>query len=36
MQLPAGESPAPLIEALEGQGARLQSLEVSTTPTAGW
>ncbi len=29
VQLPAGESPAPLIEALEGQGARLQSLEVS-------
>ena len=29
VQLPAGESPAPLIEALEGLGARLQSLEVS-------
>ena len=29
VQLPAGESPAPLIEALEGVGARLQSLEVS-------
>ena len=28
-QLPAGESPAPLIEALEGLGARLQALEVS-------
>jgi putative Mg2+ transporter-C (MgtC) family protein len=28
-QLPAGESPAPLIEELEGLGARLQSLEVS-------
>jgi putative Mg2+ transporter-C (MgtC) family protein len=28
-QLPAGESPAPLIEALEHVGARLQSLEVS-------
>jgi putative Mg2+ transporter-C (MgtC) family protein len=28
-QLPAGESPAPLIEALEHIGARLQSLEVS-------
>jgi putative Mg2+ transporter-C (MgtC) family protein len=27
-QLPAGESPAPLIEALEGFGARLQSLEI--------
>ena len=28
-QLPAGESPAPLIDALERFGARLQSLEVS-------
>jgi putative Mg2+ transporter-C (MgtC) family protein len=28
-QLPAGESPAPLIDELEGLGARLQSLEVS-------
>jgi len=28
-QLPAGESPAPLIDALEGLGARLQSLEIS-------
>jgi putative Mg2+ transporter-C (MgtC) family protein len=27
-QLPAGESPAPLIERLEGLGGRLQSLEV--------
>jgi putative Mg2+ transporter-C (MgtC) family protein len=29
VQLPAGESPGPLIEALEGLGARLQSLEIS-------
>jgi putative Mg2+ transporter-C (MgtC) family protein len=29
VQLPAGESPAPMIEALEGLGASLQSLEVS-------
>lgn len=29
VQLPAGDSPAPLIEALEGLGGRLQSLEVS-------
>jgi putative Mg2+ transporter-C (MgtC) family protein len=28
-QLPSGESPAPLIEALEAEGASLQSLEVS-------
>jgi len=28
-QLPAGESPAPLIEELEGLGARLQTLEIS-------
>jgi putative Mg2+ transporter-C (MgtC) family protein len=28
-QLPAGESPAPLIEALEREGARLQTLEIS-------
>lgn len=28
VQLPSGESPAPLITALEGQGARLHSLEV--------
>jgi putative Mg2+ transporter-C (MgtC) family protein len=28
-QLPAGESPAPLLEALEGLGARLQALEIS-------
>src|SRR3954453_8758437 len=28
-QLPTGESPAPLIDALEGLGARLQSLEIS-------
>ncbi len=28
-QLPAGESPAPLIDALEHVGARLQSLEIS-------
>jgi putative Mg2+ transporter-C (MgtC) family protein len=28
-QLPAGESPAPLIEALEDLGARLQTLEIS-------
>ena len=28
-QLPAGESPAPLIEALEREGARLQALEIS-------
>jgi putative Mg2+ transporter-C (MgtC) family protein len=29
VQLPAGASPAPVIEALEGLGARLQSIEVS-------
>ena len=28
-QLPSGESPAPLIAALEGKGARLHSLEIS-------
>ena len=28
MQLPTGESPAPLIEELEALGGRLQSLEV--------